>query len=214
MKKRMLVVSLGLILVVSISTLILLGNNKVKYNQNKNSIPVAEKKKKSNKKPTVDNSKETSEEKKNTQSDKKITSKNNVSPSKKVSDNQTQNNVNKNNKVQSTPRPQETPKQTSIPSTPKPTQEVPAPVKPKTEWEKLGISEYEYYNTPLLSWEEVSYKNMLDCQREAKAINQKYGFVTSYGNTSGKYVDTIGCWVIISMNGNDYFLNEFRSLGY
>mgnify|MGYP001073320128 CR=1 FL=1 len=101
---------------------------------------------------------------------------------------------------------------TTTPNPPKPTPEVPS--KPKTEWEILGITEYEYYNTPLLSYEKVHYKNMADCQREAKSINQKYGFVTSYGDTTGKYVNTIGCWVIVSMNGKDYYLDEFRALGY
>ena len=34
----------------------------------------------------------------------------------------------------------------------------PEPVQEKTEWEKLGISEYDYYNSPMWSWARVDYK--------------------------------------------------------
>lgn len=34
----------------------------------------------------------------------------------------------------------------------------PAPVHEQTEWEKLGISEYDYYNSPMWSWARVDYK--------------------------------------------------------
>lgn len=85
---------------------------------------------------------------------------------------------------------------------------------PKSAWDQLGISEYEYYNAKRFSWEEVAYKNMADCQREAQAINQKYSFVTNYGNVAGKYVDTVGCWVEIYVNGTPYYLSQFRAMGY
>ena len=204
MKKRILVVSLLLILVVSISTFVLLQNNKVKYDQNKNITPSAEKNKNPNKKTPVDDNKETSEEKKDKKSEKNSSYNNNVSSYKKECKYETQPTVSKeDNTVKTTPQPQ---------TTPQPTQQVPS--RPKTEWEILGITEYEYYNTPLFDWEEVSYKNMSDCQNEAKSINQKYGFVTNYGDTSGKYVNTIGCWVEVYVNGKGYYLNEFRALGY
>ncbi|MDO5002781.1 MAG: hypothetical protein Q4E39_00935, partial [bacterium] len=88
------------------------------------------------------------------------------------------------------------------------------PPRPQTEWEKLGISEYAYYNTPMFSWEEKAYSNINDCINEANSINQKYGFVTNYGYVSGKYVDTIGCWVKVYVDGNKYYLGAFRALGY
>lgn len=34
----------------------------------------------------------------------------------------------------------------------------PEPVHEQTEWEKLGISEYDYYNSPMWSWARVDYK--------------------------------------------------------
>lgn len=34
----------------------------------------------------------------------------------------------------------------------------PEPVHEQTEWEKLGINEYDYYNSPMWSWARVDYK--------------------------------------------------------
>lgn len=34
----------------------------------------------------------------------------------------------------------------------------PEPVHEQTEWEKLGISEYDYYNSPMWNWARVDYK--------------------------------------------------------
>lgn len=92
--------------------------------------------------------------------------------------------------------------------------QAPVPTIPKTEWERLGISEYDYYNTPMFTWEERAYSNINDCMNEASSINQRYGFVTNYGYVSGKYVDTIGCWVKVYVNGNKYYLSAFKALGY
>ncbi len=83
-----------------------------------------------------------------------------------------------------------------------------------TEWEKLGISEYDYKHTKLFSWEEIAFDKIEDCQREAQRINNQYSFVTNYGDVVGKYVNYVGCWIEVYVNGNPYYLNEFRALGY
>ena len=30
-------------------------------------------------------------------------------------------------------------------------------------WEELGISEYDYYNKPMYSWEKIDFKSMNEC---------------------------------------------------
>ena len=72
---------------------------------------------------------------------------------KKTEQKQSTNNVSTNN----TPvQPKEEPKTESVPVAPvqQPVQE---PPRQQTEWEKLGISEYDYYNSPMWSWARVDY---------------------------------------------------------
>ena len=88
------------------------------------------------------------------------------------------------------------------------------PPRQQTEWERLGISQDAYFNTPMFSWEEKAYPSIDNCIKEASFINNKYGFVTNYGTVSGKYVDTVGCWVKIYVDGNKYYLSDFKALGY
>lgn len=51
----------------------------------------------------------------------------------------------------------------------------------KTEWEKLGISEYEFYNSPAWNWQNVDFGiNLTDdkkCNNETECLTkcQKYG---------------------------------------
>ena len=102
---------------------------------------------------------------------------------------------------------------TQTPSS-QPTQPPQTPSKPQTEWEKLGISEYEYYNAKLYDEEEVAFKNIVDCKNEAIRINNTYDFVTNSGNVSGKYVNSVGCWVEVYIDGKPYSLSEFKAMGY
>ena len=103
----------------------------------------------------------------------------------------------------------------SVSTTPPATTTTPSvPQEPLTEWEKLGISEYEYYNAKLFDWEEVASTDINECISDASRINNTYGFVTNYGYVSGKYVNTVGCWVTVNVNGIEYYLNEFENLGY
>ena len=74
---------------------------------------------------------------------------------KNIEQKQTTNNTAKETKVQ------EQPKTETVQSAPVQTQPVqqtqPEPVREQTEWEKLGISEYDYYNSPMWSWARVDY---------------------------------------------------------
>lgn len=72
---------------------------------------------------------------------------------KKTEQKQSTNNVTKN----TTPtQPKEEPKTETVPVAPvqQPVQE---PPREQTEWEKLGISEYDYYNSPMWNWARVDY---------------------------------------------------------
>lgn len=80
----------------------------------------------------------------------------------------------------------------------------------KTEWEKLGITKEEYENTKLFEWEEVAYSDIEQCKNTAQQINQQFGYVTNYGYVSGKYINTVGCWVKVFIDGEKYYLNEFN----
>ena len=80
----------------------------------------------------------------------------------------------------------------------------------KTEWEKLGITKEEYENTKLFEWEEVAYSDIEQCKNTAQQINQQYGYVTNYGYVSGKYINTVGCWVKVFIDGEKYYLKEFN----
>lgn len=91
--------------------------------------------------------------------------------------------------------------------------------RPQTEWEKLGITEYEYNNTPANSSDEINFKNIAECQSEANRINQrgraeKKNFVANYGYTPGAYVDVAGCWVKIWVDGVKYKYSQFVSAGF
>ena len=66
----------------------------------------------------------------------------------------------------------------------------------------------------MFDWEEVASTDINECISDASRINNTYGFVTNYGYVSGKYVNTVGCWVTVNVNGIEYYLNEFENLGY
>lgn len=82
----------------------------------------------------------------------------------------------------------------------------------KTAWEILGISQYEYENATLYDGEEISFKDIEQCESEAERINKTYGFVTNYGYTSGKYLNNVGCWVKVYVDGTKYYLSQFNNL--
>ncbi len=78
---------------------------------------------------------------------------------------------------------QETPK----PTTPNPTNQP----KENTQWEKLGITEYEYYNSPMLKWQKVTHSTFEECQAEGERI---------ISDTTSGYTD-YWCYQVNSYSG-------------
>lgn len=131
---------------------------------------------------------------------------NSVSSDKK-SVNVTQNETkgNKNNATSNYSNQQEQPKAQTPPpvSTPK----------VQTEWEKLGISEYDYYNSPGPNEGQIAFRGAeSECERIATDITNTYGFVTHYGDVKSYSERYIGCWITVHLpNGNRMFYNEFKA---
>lgn len=81
-----------------------------------------------------------------------------------------------------------------------PAQEVP---KQPTAWEQLGISEYDYYNSPMLKWQKVTHSDFESCDASGKeAIKVKIN-----PETGESYQDYTSYWC--------YGVNSYsgRSLG-
>ncbi len=67
-------------------------------------------------------------------------------------------------------------------------------------WDDLGISEYDYYNSPMSSWQTVDFRvsdyGSMDTAREA---------CTSYGLNYGPYIngeESFNCDIVTSYSGN------------
>lgn len=75
--------------------------------------------------------------------------------------------------------------------------------KEQTPWEKLGVTEYEYYNTPVWSWQNVDFGVDLEgdkyCVNEADCLSkcQKYGDEYLSQNNNGGY----NCDDVLSYSG-------------
>lgn len=89
-----------------------------------------------------------------------------------------------------------------------------------TEWEKIGISEYAYYNTPNDNEGELAIKGDLSlCKNELnRLLNAYYDNGFDGGNTftiNGKYTHSyLGCGINVYMNGKTYTYNQIKSMGY
>ena len=81
-----------------------------------------------------------------------------------------------------------------------------------TEWEKLGISEYQYYNEPSPNEGEIAFRDSMEkCESVAIDINNRYSFNTNYGDIYSYSEDYIGCWIIVYIENNNWiFYNEFK----
>lgn len=145
-KKLLLIIPAVIILIVSITLVLtkkadnpkqILQDNKVEESSKIEEVSTT----KENKEETIVETKEEEQEEKK--------------ESKNIEQKQTTNNTSKETKVQ------EQPKTETVQVAPVQTQPVqqpqPEPVREQTEWEKLGISEYDYYNSPMWSWARVDY---------------------------------------------------------
>ena len=91
------------------------------------------------------------------------------------------------------------------------------PTTPQTEWEKLGISEYAYYNTPYFDWETVDFKNNGDCEAyiQRNVAADKYFTGGNYRIVNGKYTYSyIGCMVYLRHDGEKYTYQQAKAMGY
>ena len=80
-----------------------------------------------------------------------------------------------------------------------------------TEWEKLGISEWDYYNSPAPNEGELA-TNINDCDTEANNIISKYKLVAHSGDVYSYSDDYLGCWIVVNMSdGSWMFYNEFKN---
>lgn len=85
------------------------------------------------------------------------------------------------------------------------------PVPVQTEWDKLGISEYDYYNSPGPNEGELAFRDAESkCDAVGTNISNKYGFVTHSGDVKSYSENYIGCWITIHLaDGSWMFYREF-----
>lgn len=92
--------------------------------------------------------------------------------------------------------------------------------KPLSAWERLEISEYKYYNTPMVAGDEVVFSGSLSlCEKEVtRLINLYYKQGLSGGNSYeilGKYTYSyIGCGLNVYINGIKYTYAEAKQMGF
>ena len=227
--KKIILIVISLILVASATSFLIIKiNSKVETSQSKISLKdkkntISSKKMKSNNtndkkssdtKETKNGDVETSSKKNN---DNKETANTNLKSSNSNVNINT-NNYNKtdsgeNNSSQSSNN--QSSKNTTSSSNPVPVHE-----RSLTEWEKLGISEYDYYNTPSDNEGELAFKgDMSLCQNEInRLVNKYYDSGLDGGNyytINGKYTHSyLGCGIKMYMNGQAYTYNQIKSMGF
>ena len=148
---------------------------------------------------------------------------NNVSTSKSSKNNMESNHTSNSNVINNNSNKESNSNLTPESSNNNQTNNEPVPVEPVrelTEWEKLGISEYDYYNTPSENEGELSFKGSTGlCQNEInRLVNQYYDSGIDGGNyytVNGKYTHAyLGCGIKMYMNGNTYTYSQIKSMGF
>ena len=84
---------------------------------------------------------------------------------------------------------------------------------PQNPWERLGISENDYYNSPAPNEGEIAFRESESkCDSVATSITNTYGFVTHFGDVYSYSESYIGCWITVHLpDGRKMFYNEFIS---
>ena len=100
----------------------------------------------------------------------------------------------------------------SIPKSPT-SQPQPSSPPVQTEWGKLGISEYDYYNRPAPGEGEIAFSEAESkCDAVADNITNQYSFVTHTGDVRSRSENYLGCWITIHFADGSYmFYKEFMS---
>ena len=105
--------------------------------------------------------------------------------------------------------------QTQEQSIPQQSPQLPQTPPPQTAWDKLGISEYDYYNTPLIAGDYKDFNNSSQCSRFLDIIESDLDLLGGYQDVLGKYTGgVIGCRVRIYIDGNVYSLSQFKNTQY
>lgn len=217
MKKRKIIFIIILIVGVLIFTSIFYFNSKSKtlestskktlekkaINKSKNK---SSENKNTTKNQTTENKEKSSEKQESSKKDStnKNFSKKNNSNSSNQSNNNTSQSSNNNSSTQSQ-------NQTT-------SQQVQTSPKVQTEWERLGISEYDYYNTPSHNEGELAFKGAISqCTNEKnRLINLYYDKGIDGGREytiNGEYTHSyLGCGLNIIMNGRSYKYSEIIAM--
>lgn len=225
MRKKLFLILTSLLLLISILFIIYFFFNNNHYNMKLNKdIKIKENVKKEKKE---DDMNDTSENNQTIiEDDNSYNYSNDISTSKSSKNNMESNNAsnsnvinnNSNNESNNNPASSNTnnnPVNNYIPQTP-----TPEPVRELTEWEKLGISEYDYYNTPSDNEGELAFKGSTSlCQNEInRLVNKYYDSGIDGGNyytINGKYTHAyLGCGIKMYMNGNAYTYSQIKSMGF
>lgn len=206
-------------ILISIISLMLLGtgvsidtltNNSSKYKKLSDDVSIVEEK--VGKKSNIKGTEKKKQDEKSTQiveKSEKENKKENVEPSNHNvnSSNTTESNnsTNTNDKASTSNN-----KEKSSPNIPTNNYVPPVPV--QTEWEKLGISEYDYYNSPGENEGEIAFSDAVSvCDGVGANISDKYGLVTHSGDVKSYSENYIGCWITIHLaDGSWMFYNEFK----
>lgn len=97
-------------------------------------------------------------------------------------------------------------------------QQVQTPPRVQTEWERLGISEYDYYNTPAHNEGEIAfYGDISLCIGEKNRLTDLYYDKGINGGreytVNGEYTHSyLGCGLYIIMNGKSYKYSEIIAM--
>ncbi len=219
MKKIVIIViSLILVIVSTISVVIINSNKDSKSNFKQTAMKVKSKKKNSSISKTKPDEKPASNEEKNDTTNIKKSDDNNKNiDNNKPKGSNSNTNETENNSIQS----KQTVKSSDIQGTKNVTSPPnTAPERSLTEWEKLGISEYDYYNTPSDNEGELVFKgDMSLCQNEInRLVNKYYDSGLDGGNyytINGKYTHSyLGCGIKMYMNGQAYTYSQIKSMGF
>lgn len=203
MKKRIIIISsILIILIVGVSIFLIINNNK-KLNNNVKSNITESKETKNNKKIDED---EVKEEVPTDETTKETPDTN----QEQVLEKQEVSNVTSNTSSGQTTSVNQQP--TPTPSTQSQVVNTPVVVNTPTEWEKLGISEYDYYNSPRPNEGEIAFREPEStCDRVSQEIASQYHFRTQYGDVHSYSEDYIGCWIVVNMyDGSWMFYSEFK----
>lgn len=173
-KRKLLVILTVMVLLLCSISIMLYAREKFKTKEKEETTIIVEKEKTKDIIEKEDESDKTGE--------KKELDEENLSTELENKDNTVDDNVEKSNNSNSSNN-LTTSNNNPTPTNPQSKTEIPVQEQPKqspTVWEQLGISEYDYYNSPMLSWQKVTHSDFDSCRASGEdaikvKINQETG---------------------------------------